>query len=354
MIQIKLNNVSKSFGSVNILKDVSLEILDGEFVVIVGPSGCGKSTLLRMIAGLEDTTSGEILIAGINTNGMPAKERDIAMVFQSYALYPHMNVSENMSFALKLARVSKTEIKKRVLEAAEILGLESLLKRLPRELSGGQRQRVAMGRAIVRNPSVFLFDEPLSNLDARLRVRMRAEIKKLHHRLGKAVVYVTHDQTEAMSLADKVVVLNAGDIAQVGKPQDLYENPCSEFVASFIGSPEINLIPAMTLGVNERFVSLDKGIRMPINMVLDLPLATAVSYGIRPQHLRLSEEGVAAEVVLVESTGEDTELTVNLAGHEVSILVHELCKLKTGDWVNLQPDINRVLIFDSDSGERLI
>jgi multiple sugar transport system ATP-binding protein len=353
MIQIELIHVAKSYGSVEVLKDVSLQVEDGEFVVLVGPSGCGKSTLLRMIAGLEDLTSGDIFIGGKDAQRISAKDRDLAMVFQSYALYPHMNVSRNMSFALKLARVPKAEIDSRVSEAAKILGLESLLDRLPRELSGGQRQRVAMGRAIVRDPIAFLFDEPLSNLDARLRIQMRSEIKKLHERLGRAVVYVTHDQTEAMTMADKVVVLNGGQVAQMGKPQDLYRDPGSEFVASFIGSPEINLIPALSAGANAEFVRIGQGIEVPIKTPINMPEGTAVTYGIRPQHMLPVKDGMAAKVVLVEPTGEDLEVTVDLAGQDRVIVIRGTPDLRAGDTVHLLPDVNKVLLFDSVSGNRI-
>ncbi len=240
MSQIVLNNLGKSYGNVNIINGISLNIQEGEFIVLVGPSGCGKSTLLRMIAGLEDITSGELLMQGEVVNTLPAKKRDIAMVFQSYALYPHMKVRDNMSFALKLASVSKAERMARVEQAAEILGLTPLLDRLPRELSGGQRQRVAMGRALVRDPKAFLFDEPLSNLDAKLRHKMRAEIRKIHQRMGRTTIYVTHDQTEAMTMADRIVVLNGGHIEQVGTPEMLYRDPDNLFVAGFIGTPGIN------------------------------------------------------------------------------------------------------------------
>src|SRR5690606_6938422 len=295
MSEIVLKQVGKRYGNVTVLKDISLEMGDGEFVVLVGPSGCGKSTLLRMIAGLEDISSGEITIGGRVVNNMPAKERDIAMVFQSYALYPHMKVADNMSFALRLAGTPKPEIKKRVAEAAAILGLENLLDRLPKELSGGQRQRVAMGRAIVRNPRAFLFDEPLSNLDAKLRVRMRAEIKALHQRLGRTTVYVTHDQTEAMTMADKIVVLNGGRIEQAGPPLELYADPSNLFVAGVSGSPEMNLMPAR-IGEGGGDVRLADGTALPVSLPLDLPAGSEVVYGIRPQHVGLSDNGVPAEI----------------------------------------------------------
>src|SRR5690606_22355713 len=248
MSEIVLKQVGKRYGNVTVLKDISLEMGDGEFVVLVGPSGCGKSTLLRMIAGLEDISSGEITIGGRVVNNMPAKERDIAMVFQSYALYPHMKVADNMSFALRLAGTPKPEIKKRVAEAAEILGLENLLDRLPKELSGGQRQRVAMGRAIVRNPRAFLFDEPLSNLDANLRGQMRVEIRNLQRALGVTSVYVTHDQVEAMTLADTLVVMNRGLAEQIDTPMAVYDRPATVFVAGFIGSPAMNFMQAEVAG----------------------------------------------------------------------------------------------------------
>ncbi|WP_454855496.1 ABC transporter ATP-binding protein [Rhizobium binxianense] len=348
MSEIELRNVGKSYGSVAVLDDISLEMGDGEFVVLVGPSGCGKSTLLRMIAGLEDISAGEITIGGKVVNDMPAKERDIAMVFQSYALYPHMKVAENMSFALKLAGAPKVEIRRRVEEAAEILGLEKLLDRLPRELSGGQRQRVAMGRAIVRDPRAFLFDEPLSNLDAKLRVRMRSEIKKIHQRLGKTTVYVTHDQTEAMTMADKIVVLNGGRIEQVGAPLQLYNDPANLFVAGFIGSPEINLIPAT---VGDGVAVTRNGVALPL--ANPLRQDGEIVYGIRPQHIALSAEGVPGRISLVEPTGEDQELVVDMGGEDISVVVHGGRLLPAGQDVRLSIDIEKVLLFDRTGGERI-
>ncbi|MBB3446885.1 sn-glycerol-3-phosphate ABC transporter ATP-binding protein UgpC [Rhizobium sp. BK379] len=348
MSEIELRNVGKSYGSVAVLNDVSLDMGDGEFVVLVGPSGCGKSTLLRMIAGLEDISAGEITIGGKVVNDMPAKERDIAMVFQSYALYPHMKVAENMSFALKLAGAPKAEIRKRVEEAAGILGLENLLDRLPRELSGGQRQRVAMGRAIVRDPRAFLFDEPLSNLDAKLRVKMRSEIKKLHQRLGKTTVYVTHDQTEAMTMADKIVVLNGGKVEQVGAPLTLYNDPANLFVAGFIGSPEINLIPA-TMGQGAAMTA--SGVALPLTN--PLRPGTEIVYGIRPQHITLATDGVPGRISLVEPTGEDQELVVDMGGEDISVVVHGGRLLSAGQDVKLSIDIDKVLLFDRATGERI-
>ncbi|MCX8570485.1 MULTISPECIES: sn-glycerol-3-phosphate ABC transporter ATP-binding protein UgpC [Hyphomicrobiales] len=350
MSEIELRNVGKSYGSVPVLDDISLDMGSGEFVVLVGPSGCGKSTLLRMIAGLEDISSGEITIGGRIVNDMPAKERDLAMVFQNYALYPHMKVADNMSFALKLGGVSKVEIRQRVAEAAEILGLENLLDRLPRELSGGQRQRVAMGRAIVRDPRAFLFDEPLSNLDAKLRVKMRGEIKKLHQRLGKTTIYVTHDQTEAMTMADKIVVLNGGRIEQMGPPLELYRNPHNLFVAGFIGSPEINLLSGEVDGQDLR---LADGATLPLPAGVGLARGRKVVYGIRPQHIGLADDGVAAEVVLVEPTGDAQEVLLRIGANDISMVLSDATPLQAGQPVGLGFDPAKVLLFDKQTGGRL-
>ena len=353
MPEIELRNVSKSYGGVTVIEDLSLSMEKGEFVVLVGPSGCGKSTLLRMIAGLEPISGGEITIGGKVVNNMPAKERDLAMVFQSYALYPHMKVADNMSFALRLAGVSKAERDKRVAEAAAILGLEKLLDRLPKELSGGQRQRVAMGRAIVRNPRAFLFDEPLSNLDAKLRVRMRGEIKALHQRLGKTTIYVTHDQTEAMTMADTIVVLNGGKIEQAGAPLELYNDPNNLFVAGFIGSPEMNLIEVTALGPDSSSVALAGGEKLPIPRPLPLPAGTPVVYGIRPQHIGLNAGGVAAEALVVEPTGEAQEVRARIGGTEISVVIRDAELLSPGQKIGLGIDPAKVLLFDKASGERL-
>jgi len=353
MPEIELRHVSKDYGGVSVISDLSLSMETGEFVVLVGPSGCGKSTLLRMIAGLEDISGGEITIGGRVVNNMPAKERDLAMVFQSYALYPHMKVADNMSFALKLGGVPKAEREARVAEAARILGLENLLERLPRELSGGQRQRVAMGRAIVRNPRAFLFDEPLSNLDAKLRVRMRGEIKALHQRLGKTTIYVTHDQTEAMTMADTIVVLNGGRIEQAGAPLDLYNNPANLFVAGFIGSPEMNLIEVTTLGPQAQSVALPDGERLPIPRPLDLPEGTGIVYGIRPQHITLGEGGVAGQAEVVEPTGEAQEVRARIGATELSAVIRDADLLMPGQALRLVIDPAKVLLFDKASGERL-
>jgi multiple sugar transport system ATP-binding protein len=353
MSRIDLLGVGKSYGKVEVLRDISISIAEGEFVVLVGPSGCGKSTLLRMIAGLEDISAGEIRIGGKVANRIPAKQRDLAMVFQSYALYPHMNVADNMSFALKLARVPKAEIRARVAAAADILGMGDLLDRVPRELSGGQRQRVAMGRAIVRDPKAFLFDEPLSNLDAKLRVKMRAEIKKLHKRLGKTMIYVTHDQTEAMTMADRIVVLNQGDISQMGRPLDIYRNPANAFVAAFIGSPEINLMAATSLGPKVAQVRLADGTPMPLATPVALPEGAALTYGIRPQHVDIVDKGIPAEVVVVEPTGEDQHLILRLAGQDFAVVAAKSLDIAPGQMVNLAPVAENALLFDTETGKRL-
>lgn len=353
MTQIELKNVGKSFSSVKVLSNISLTIGDGEFVVLVGPSGCGKSTLLRMIAGLEDISAGEVIIGGKVANRIPAKQRDLAMVFQSYALYPHMKVADNMSFSLKLARRPKAEIKQRVASAAEILGLEELLDRVPRELSGGQRQRVAMGRAIVRDPQAFLFDEPLSNLDAKLRVKMRSEIKKLHKRLGRTMIYVTHDQTEAMTMADTIVVLNDGGIAQMGSPLEIYRNPNSAFVASFIGSPEVNLLAATSLGENAKHVVLADGTKFPVPTPFNLATGTPITYGIRPQHIEIGDNGIPAVITVVEPTGEDQNLSLKIGEQDLSVVAHNAQSFAAGDTVHLVPDANKALLFDVDDGSRL-
>ncbi|MBP0649514.1 sn-glycerol-3-phosphate ABC transporter ATP-binding protein UgpC, partial [Mycobacterium tuberculosis] len=287
MASVSIRHVEKHFGAVKVIRDVSFDIADGEFVILVGPSGCGKSTLLRTIAGLESVTGGEIAIGERVVNALPAKERDIAMVFQNYALYPHMSVADNMGFALKLKRVPEAETKQRVGRAAEILGLQQLLDRYPRQLSGGQRQRVAMGRAIVRNPKVFLFDEPLSNLDAKLRVQMRSEIKDLHRRLGTTIVYVTHDQIEAMTMADRIVVLRDGKIEQIGRPLDLYDRPDNLFVAGFIGSPAMNFLNGrVVVDGAEAVFRAAEGIDLPLPARARPAPGTEVVYGVRPEHLR--------------------------------------------------------------------
>ncbi len=349
MASVAIDQVHKQYGAASVIHGVSVHIEDGEFVTLVGPSGCGKSTLLRMLAGLEDISDGQITIGGRVVNDVPPKERDIAMVFQSYALYPHMTVEENMGFALKLQGQGKAAIAQRVREAAGILALEPLLDRLPKQLSGGQRQRVAMGRAIVRHPKVFLFDEPLSNLDAKLRVTMRAEIKQLHQRLKTTTVYVTHDQVEAMTMADKIVVMRAGRIEQVGRPLELYDRPANTFVATFIDSPAMNLFGGRA--EDGRFV-LDDGTALP------LPVRTRHadirSYGIRPEHLALSDagHGVAATVQLVEPTGAETMLVVKIGDRTATIVLRDRIDVRSGQTITLSMDQTKIHLFDG-AGNRV-
>jgi len=342
MSSVQIRSVSKSYAQTSVIKDVSVDIPDGEFVILVGPSGCGKSTLLRMIAGLEDISGGEIAIGGNVINDVAPKSRDIAMVFQNYALYPHMTIRENMEFALQLKKVAKSEIDEKVLRAADILGLRELLSRYPRQLSGGQRQRVAMGRAIVRDPKVFLFDEPLSNLDAKLRVQMRAEIKALHQRLKTTTVYVTHDQVEAMTMADRIVVMRSGIVEQAGTPLELYDNPANMFVAQFIGSPAMNILGGQ---VAEGAFETDDGVRLP------MPAAAVtdggrIHYGIRPEHIVLSDKGVPGTVHLVEPTGASTEVIVTAGRQQITVLAHERLPVRPGQQVHLAYDTAKVCLFD--------
>ena len=356
MAAVGVRAVHKRFGSTHVIRGVDIDIAEAEFCVLVGPSGCGKSTLLRMIAGLEEISEGEIAIGGTVVNRVPPKERDIAMVFQNYALYPHMTVRDNMSFALMLARRSRAEIEARVKTAADILGLSALLDRYPRQLSGGQRQRVAMGRAIVRDPQVFLFDEPLSNLDAKLRVQMRTEIKELHQRLRTTSVYVTHDQIEAMTMADKIVVMREGRVEQTGDPLSLYDSPANTFVAGFIGSPAMNLVPG-TARVNggSGHVEFDAGVTLPIPVGARAQDGQAVLYGIRPEHCLLADAaGLPAEVVVIEPTGADTQLFCRFNRQEVTSLIRDRVTCRVGDRVNLKPDLERAHLFDSASGVRLV
>jgi len=347
---VSINDVRKSYGNIEVLHGVSVDIADGEFVILVGPSGCGKSTLLRMIAGLEEITSGEISIAGRVVNNLPPKDRDIAMVFQSYALYPHMTVEQNMGFSLKLQRVSKDETQKRVANAAAILGLEPYLKRYPRHLSGGQRQRVAMGRAIVRNPAVFLFDEPLSNLDAKLRVAMRSEIKQNHMRLKTTTVYVTHDQIEAMTMADRIVVMHDGVIEQIGSPLDLYDRPANLFVAGFIGSPAMNMINGKITGNN--FVA-DDGTKITLDRGAGNSDGRPVTLGIRPEHFQLDPNGLPAEILTVEPTGSETQVVARFAGQEIMGAFRERVDARPGSVLKVKPQAGTAHLFDAASGQRI-
>ncbi len=355
MAQVAIRRVEKYFGTTRVIHGVDVDVADGEFAVLVGPSGCGKTTLLRMIAGLEEISAGEIEIGGRVVNRMLPKERDIAMVFQNYALYPHMTVRDNMSFSLRLANAGKPEIDKRVARAADILGLSKLLDRYPRQLSGGQRQRVAMGRAIVRDPQVFLFDEPLSNLDAKLRVQMRTEIKELHQRLKTTSVYVTHDQIEAMTMADKIVVMKDGVVEQTGGPLDLYDQPANTFVAGFIGSPAMNLLAGNARrngsGVE---VAFPNGERVQTPTGAALQDGQPVLFGIRPEHWAVAASGgLSVEVVVVEPTGADTQLYCRFMEHDVTATIRDRTNVRPGDRITLTPEPARAHLFDTVSGKRL-
>ena len=356
MAGVEIRDVRKAFGKTPVIHGVDIDIADGEFVVLVGPSGCGKSTLLRMIAGLEQITGGEIAIGGRVVNMVPPKERDVAMVFQNYALYPHMTVYDNMAFSLKLRRAPKSLVDERVRRAADILNLGEYLERYPRQLSGGQRQRVAMGRAIVRDPQVFLFDEPLSNLDAKLRVQMRTEIKELHQRLGTTTIYVTHDQIEAMTMADRIVVMHDGLVEQIGQPLDLYDEPDNLFVAGFIGSPAMNFIEG-TLKRNggDAVVEIGDGTRLPAPPVNGHADGAKVVYGIRPEHFAFGNngEGLSAEVVVVEPTGTEIQVMSKLAGQDICAVFRERHALTPGQTLGLSPALDKVHLFDAATGQHL-
>ena len=351
MANVSIRNVRKTFGSTEVLHGVSVEIDDGEFVILVGPSGCGKSTLLRMIAGLENISLGEIAIGDRVVNNVAPKERDIAMVFQNYALYPHMTVRDNMAFSLSLAKAAKTVIDQQVNRAAQILGLTPYLNRYPRQLSGGQRQRVAMGRAIVRDPQVFLFDEPLSNLDAKLRVAMRAEIKELHQRLATTTVYVTHDQIEAMTMADKIVVMNAGNVEQIGAPLELYDRPNNLFVAGFIGSPAMNFLKGKIEGGNFR---AEGGEKLPLPRSPNGSDGKPAVYGVRPEHFQLNANGLPAIVHVIEPTGSETQVMAEFAGAPVVCAFRERVSAKPGETIRITPDPSLVHMFDAGTGQRIV
>jgi len=353
MASVHFREVRKSFGTTEVLHGVSLDIADGEFVVLVGPSGCGKSTLLRMLAGLEEVSRGEIAIDNRVVNEVDSKDRDIAMVFQSYALYPHMTVRENMGFSLRLRKAERALVDERVGRAAQILNLGPYLERYPRELSGGQRQRVAMGRAIVRDPKVFLFDEPLSNLDAKLRVAMRAEIKALHQRLKTTTVYVTHDQVEAMTMADRIAVMNEGRIEQLGEPLALYDRPANLFVAEFIGSPAMNVLDARLRRTDGATWVEVAGARWPLPAGSPGSDGQPVKVGVRPEHLLLGSEGMAGTVVVVEPTGAGTEIVVESGGRSLTVVVHGRSNARPGEGVLLSPAPDQLHIFDASSGARL-
>jgi multiple sugar transport system ATP-binding protein len=354
MASVSVTNVRKSYGHFEVLHGVDVDIQDGEFVILVGPSGCGKSTLLRMIAGLEEISGGTVSIGSKVVNNVAPKERDIAMVFQSYALYPHLTVEANMGFSLKLAKAPKQETRKRVLDAAQILGLENLLDRYPRNLSGGQRQRVAMGRAIVRNPQVFLFDEPLSNLDAKLRVQMRSEIKQLHQRLKTTTIYVTHDQIEAMTMADRIVVMRDGFVEQIGSPLELYDRPANLFVAGFIGSPGMNLISGKISAAGPLAFLADGGGELPLPAGAELERGAEIIYGIRPEHLTIGQGPVTADVLLIEPTGAETQVTAKLGSDHLIATVRERLDLTAGDTLAIAPDVGKLHLFDAKTEKRLV
>ena len=356
MASLDVSRVHKTFGATEVIHDISLTVPDGAFVVLVGPSGCGKSTLLRMIAGLEDISAGTISIGGKVINQVEPKNRDIAMVFQNYALYPHMTIFENMGFSLRLARKSKEDIKKRVEETARILGLSDYLERYPRQLSGGQRQRVAMGRAIVRDPQVFLFDEPLSNLDAKLRVQMREELKELHARLKTTMIYVTHDQIEAMTMADVIVVLRDGIVEQMGAPLELFDTPANLFVAGFIGSPSMNLFEGTldTDGKTAVFTGADD-IKWTLSPSCAGLASRKATLGVRPEHLiPVPEgEGMRATVRLIEQTGSETHVIAMIGETKVVALFRERQSLDVGGpvWLGIRPDSEH--LFEAETGQRL-
>jgi multiple sugar transport system ATP-binding protein len=355
MASVSFRGVEKNFGRHKIIHGISFDIADGEFVVLVGPSGCGKSTLLRMLAGLEPISGGEIDIDRRVVNDLDSKDRDIAMVFQSYALYPHMTVRDNMGFSLKLRKADTALTSQRVDDAARILNLMSLLDRFPRELSGGQRQRVAMGRAIVRDPKVFLFDEPLSNLDAKLRVAMRAEIKALHQRLKTTTVYVTHDQIEAMTMADRIVVMHDGIVEQIGTPLQLFDRPRNLFVAQFIGSPSMNVMAGTLRRQDGRTWVEAQGQAWACGPQARAGEGQAVNYGVRPTDIRLSAtgQGIPARVVVVEPTGAETEMLLRVGEVDLVVVLHGRTEVRPDDTVYLEVSADKTHVFDAASGERM-
>jgi multiple sugar transport system ATP-binding protein len=353
MAGVTIRGLSKAYGGMTVIPRLDLDIEDGQFVVLVGPSGCGKSTLLRMIAGLEEITGGDIRIGDRRVNNLPPSERDIAMVFQNYALYPHKTVAANMGFPLKMKGEDKAAVRQKVERAAAILGLTPYLDRYPRALSGGQRQRVAMGRAIVRDPQVFLFDEPLSNLDAKLRVQMRTEIRELHQRLRTTTVYVTHDQIEAMTMADKIVVLQSGHIEQVGTPLDLYDRPANTFVASFIGSPSMNMIDGIVTGG----AVMAAGATLPLPGGAKVTEGQPVIYGIRPENLSPAATGIACTIAVVEPTGSETHVVLRTgsdsARRDLTAVFRDRVSFRPGDALTMAPDPASVHLFDKSTGARL-
>jgi multiple sugar transport system ATP-binding protein len=353
---VTFDHVVKNYGDVKVVKDFNLDIGDGEFMVLVGPSGCGKTTALRMVAGLEEITDGTLKIGDRIVNDVAPKDRDIAMVFQSYALYPHMTVRDNLAFGLKLRKVSKPEIEKRINETAKILQLDKLLARKPKELSGGQRQRVALGRAIVREPAVFLMDEPLSNLDAKLRVQTRAEIARLHQRLGVTTIYVTHDQTEAMTMGQRIAVMSEGILQQVGTPQALYDHPVNRFVAGFIGSPAMNFVELTADG--EKLADGEMSLPVPAGLRDAIQNGAKVVLGFRPEHLELGEVAgpvgtIRGNADVVEYLGNEELLHINAAGREVVAIVDSSHRVRPGDVVDLKIPLEKLHLFDESSGNAI-
>jgi multiple sugar transport system ATP-binding protein len=347
MTEIRISKLRKSYNDFEVVHGVDIHVQDGEFCVFVGPSGCGKSTVLRMVAGLESVTSGEIMLGDRLINDLPPKDRDIAMVFQNYALYPHLSVADNIGFPLRMRGLDRETIRKEVEHVAEIIGLKDLLARHPRQLSGGQRQRVAMGRAIVRNPQAFLFDEPLSNLDAQLRVQMRTQIRELHQRIRTTTIYVTHDQVEAMTMADRIVVLKDGRVEQSGPPLEIYDRPVNPFVARFIGSPAMNLFSGR---LSELGVTLDDGVSLPLSKTYGS--GDEAVYGIRPEHLEIVELGTPgsfeAEVAVVEPTGAETMIFARRDRQEITATFRTRPNVKTGERIALRPDMSAVHLFGAN------